>query len=184
MRSWPGGLAERRVRRGDVEHVVDDLEAHAEVVPEPCERVERRLADAGHHPADAARRAEQRRGLALDRRAVALLGAVDVEEVLELEHLAPAQLADRAREQSGDVGAERGRQRRRPRQQEVAGEDRHDVAPPGVDARHAPAGLGLVDDVVVVQGPQVDELDRHRPGDGGCGDRALVAAGGVRRRTG
>ena len=94
-----GGLAERVVGRGEVEHVVDDLEAHAEVVAEPGERVERGVGDARDHAADAARRREQRRGLALDRRRVVLLGAVDVEEVLQLEHLAAAQLADRGGEQ-------------------------------------------------------------------------------------
>ena len=104
-------------------------------------------------------------GLALDRRRVRLLAAVDVEEVLQLEHLAPAQLADRRREQHGDVGAERCGPRRRPREQVVAGEDRDDVAPPGVDARHAAPGLGLVDHVVVVQRTEVHELDADRAGD-------------------
>ena len=55
--------------------------------------------DVADHAADAARRREQRRGLALDRGEVRLLGAVDVEEVLELEHLTAAQLADRRGEQ-------------------------------------------------------------------------------------
>ena len=118
---------------------------------------------ARHHAADAARRREQRGGLALDRRGVVLLGAVDVEEVLQLEHLAAAQLADRRREQRGDVGAERRRQRRRPGEQEVAGEDGHDVAPARVHARHAAAGLGLVDHVVVVERPEVHELARPPP---------------------
>ena len=127
------------------------------------------------HAADAARRREERRGLALDRAHVALLGAVDVEEVLQLEHLAPAQLADGGGEQPRDVGAERGGQRRRPGQQEVAGEDGDDVAPAGVDARHAPAGLGLVDHVVVVQRPEVHELDRDGAGDHGVGRPARGA---------
>ncbi len=148
--------------------------------PVARERVERGLADAGHHPPDAARRPEQRRRLPFDRRAVALLAAVDVEEVLELEHLAPAQLGDGAREDLGDVPAQPCRQCGRPGQQEVAGEDGHDVAPPRVDARHAPARLGLVDDVVVVQRSLVDELDRHRPGDGVGAGRARAAGGGVR----
>ena len=95
-------------------------------------------------------------------RRVDLFGAVDVEEVLQLEHLAAAQLADRRGEQRGDVGAERRRERRRPGEQEVAGEDRDDVAPAGVDARHAAAGLGLVDHVVVVERPEVHELDGAR----------------------
>ena len=63
---------------------------------------------------------------------------------------------------AGDVGAERRRERRRLGEEEVAGEDRHDVAPAGVDARDAAAGLGLVDDVVVVERAEVDELDRDR----------------------
>ena len=64
---------------------------------------------------------------------------------------------------AGDVGAERGGERRRPGEEEVAGEDRHDVAPAGVHARHAAPGLGLVDDVVVVQRTEVDELHREPP---------------------
>ena len=109
--------------------------------------------------------ANKRRGLALDRRGVVLLGAVDVEEVLELEHLSAAQLADGRREERGDVGTERRRQRRRAGEEEVAGEDRHDVAPAGVDAGHAAAGLGLVDHVVVVERAEVDELAGDRAGD-------------------
>ena len=115
--------------------------------------------------ADAARGRHQRRGLALDRREVRLLGAVDVEEVLQLEHLAAAQLADRRREQRGDVGAERRRERRRLREQVVAGEDRDDVRPARVHRRHAAPGLGLVDHVVVVQRAEVDQLDRGAAGD-------------------
>ena len=124
------------------------------------------------HPADAARGREQRRGLAVDRGEVDLLAAVDVEEVLQLEHLAAAQLADRLREQRGDRRAERRRELRRARQQVVAGEDRDDVAPARVHARNAAPGLGLVDHVVVVERSEVDELDRHRAGDRGVGGRA------------
>jgi hypothetical protein len=112
-----------------------------------------------------ARGRHQRRGLALDRREVRLLGAVDVEEVLQLEHLAPAQLADRRGEQRGDVGAERGGERRGLGEQVVAGEDRDDVRPARVHAGHAPPGLGLVDHVVVVERSEVDELDRRAAGD-------------------
>ena len=50
---------------------------------------------------------------------------------------------------------------RRPGQQEVAGEDGPEVAPPGVDALDGAAGRGLVHDVVVVERAEVDELDRH-----------------------
>ena len=164
-------LAEGLVGGREVEHVVDDLEAHPEVVPEARERVERGLVDPADHPADAARGGEQRRGLALDRRRVGLLGAAGVEEVLQLEHLAPAELADRRGEQRGDVGAERRGERRCPGQQVVASEDRHDVAPPSVHRGHAATGLGLVDHVVVVERPEVNELAGHAAGHGRGGGR-------------
>jgi hypothetical protein len=68
-------------------------------------------------------------------------------------------------------------------EQEVAGEDRLEVAPSEVDAVDAPAGLGLVDHVVVAQRAHLDELHRdasedHVVGDGGF-DR-----GGVRGQSG
>ena len=160
----------------DVEHVVDDLEAHAEVMAELRQRVERVGRHVAHHPADAARGRHQRRGLALDRREVRLFGAIDVEQVLELEHLAAAQLADRRGQQPGDVGAERRRERRRLREQVVAGEDRDDVRPARVHRRHAAARLGLVDHVVVVQRAEVHELDRGAAGDD-VGRGGAVAAG-------
>ena len=109
--------------------------------------------------------ANERGRLALDRRLVAVLTAGGVEEMLELEDLSPAQLADRGGEEPGDVGAQRRGQRRRAGEEEVAGEDRHDVAPAGVDAGHAAPGLGFVDDVVVVERSQVDQLHRDRAGD-------------------
>src|SRR4051794_33941329 len=68
-------LAERVVGGREVEHVVDDLEAHAEMTTEARERVERGVAHARHHAADATRRREQRGRLALDGRRVVLLGA-------------------------------------------------------------------------------------------------------------
>ena len=79
----------------------------------------------------------------------------------ELLDLALAQPADRAGEQAGDFGAERGGDLRGPRQQEVAGEDRLQVAPLGVHRLHAAAGVGLVDDVVVVQRAEVHEFAGH-----------------------
>ena len=178
------GLAELGFGPGDVEHVVDDLEAHAEVLTELRQRVERVGRDVAHHAADAARGGHQRRGLALDRGEVRVLGAVGVEEVLQLEHLAAAQLADRRGEQRGDVGAERRRERRRLREQVVAGEDRDDVGPARVHARDAAPGLGLVDHVVVVERAEVHELDRRAAGDGVVGGRAARRRGPRRPRTG
>ena len=95
-----------------------------------------------------------------------------------------AQLADRRRQQRGDVGAERRGERRRLREQVVAGEDRDDVRPARVHARHAPAGLGLVDHVVVVERPEVHELDRRAAGDGVVGGGPGRAVDRVAPRTG
>ena len=99
--------------------------------------------------------------------------------MLELEDLPPAQLADRRREEPGHVGTERRRERRRACEQEVAGEDRHDVAPACVDAGHAAPGLGFVDDVVVIERAEVDQLDGDRPG-----DRVVAGPGGGAARVG
>ena len=90
--------------------------------------------------ADAAGRGEQRRRLALDGGEVGGLGAVDVVGVLQLAHLALAQPADGGGQQAGHLGAERGGDLGRPGQQEVAGEDGLEVAPPGVDALDACGG--------------------------------------------
>ena len=53
---------------------------------------------------------------------------------------------------------------------------------------HAAAGLGLVDDVVVVERAEVDELARDPAGDRGVGAAAaravLAGRAGVRRRKG
>ena len=111
--------------------------------------------------ADAARGREQRRRLALDRREVGGLGAADVVGVRSSSDLALAQPADGGGQQAGHLGAERRGDLRGPGQQEVAGEDRLQVAPAGVDALDAAAGVGLVDDVVVVERAEVDQLDRH-----------------------
>ena len=66
-------------------------------------------------------------------------------------------------------------------EQVVAGEDRDDVAPAGVDARDAAPGLGLVDHVVVVERAEVHELDRDRSGDRRRRRRADGSVGGVGR---
>ena len=45
-------------------------------------------------------------------------------------------------------------------EQEIAGHDRHEVAPAGVHALHAPPAGRLVHDVVVIERREMDELDR------------------------
>ena len=136
--------------------------------------------------ADAAGGGEQRRRLALDRGEVARLGAADVVGVAQLVHLALAQPADRGGQQAGHLGAEGGRDLGRLGQQEVAGQDRLEVAPAGVDARRSPPGVGLVHDVVVVERAEVDELDGHATEDHVVADRRLdprrvIGQGGGRR---
>jgi hypothetical protein len=58
--------------------------------------------------------------------------------------------------------AQVGQYLRGPGEQEVAGEDRDRVVPSGVGAGQAAAHGRLVHYVVVIQGGQVGELDRHR----------------------
>ena len=115
----------------------------------------------GDDAADPGRGAVQRGGLAVDRREVAGLGAAGVVGVPQLFDLAFAQPADGARQQTGDLGTERRGDLRRTRQQEVAGEDRLQVAPLGVDRVHAAAGVGFVHDVVVIERAEVHELAGH-----------------------
>ena len=85
---------------------------------------------------------------------------------------------------AGDVGAERRRERRRLREQVVAGEDRDDVRPARVHRRHAAAGLGFVDHVVVVERSEVDQLDRGAAGDDVGGRGRADAGAGVARAQG
>ena len=93
---------------------------------------------------------------------VVLLGAVDVEEVLQLEHLPAAQLADRGREQRAtsapsDAASDDARASRKSPAR-IATMLLHRAFTLG----DAAPGLGLVDDVVVVERAQVHELARHR----------------------
>ena len=79
----PRGLCERL---GDVEHVVDELEAHPDVQPEVGERLERFVVDSADHASD-------RDDVAMSDAVfpsideVARLTALRVEQVLELQHL-------------------------------------------------------------------------------------------------
>jgi len=63
-----------------------------------------------------------------------------------------------AGQDGGHLGAQAGGDLRRLAQQEVAGQDRHQVAPLGVGRRHPTAGVGIVHHVVVVQRAEVHEL--------------------------
>jgi hypothetical protein len=156
-----GGLAELFGGVGHVEDVVDDLEDHPEGVAPRRQRLDGRAIEPGDDAGDARRRAVERGRLALDRHEVAVLRPSDVVGVAELLDLAFAQPPDGPGQQPGDLGPERRGDLGGPREQEVAGEDRLQVAPLGVDRLHPAPRVGLVDDVVVVQGAEVHELARH-----------------------
>ena len=134
-----------------------------------------RPVEAADDGADAAGGGHQGGRLALDGAEVRGLVAVDVVEALQLQDLALAQLGDGGGQEAGHFHPQRGGQGRRPGQEEVAGQDGHDVRPAGVDALHAPPGGRLVDHVIVVEGPEVDELHSHCPGDDVVGRRPAAA---------
>ena len=157
----PGRLAELGFARGEVEDVVDDLERRAEPQAVGRRRIDEIAVVPGDQRPDAGRSREERRRLALDRGVVVVLGAVDLERRLELADLALAQAADRRGEEACDLGAEARRDLGSLREQEVAREDRLQVAPARVHALDRATGRRFVDDVVVVQRSQVHELDRR-----------------------
>ncbi len=112
----------------------------------------------GDDPPDPRRRSVQRRRLAVDRREVAGLGALRVVGVAQLLDLPFAEPADRAGEQGGDLRTQPGGDLRGASEEEVAGEDRLQVAPSGVDRLHAAPRVGLVHDVVVIERSEMHEL--------------------------
>ena len=81
------------------------------------------------------------------------------------------QPADRAGQEAGDLGPDGGGDLGSPREQEVAGEDRLQVAPFGIDRLDAAPRVGLVDDVVVVERAEVHELAGHTAADRIVGSR-------------
>ena len=138
---------------------------HAVGQPELGERVDVGPGEAGHDPADAGRRREQRGGLALDREQVLALGAGRVVLGAQLGDLALDQAGDGGAEQPGHLGAEAGGDLGGAGQEEVARQDGSVVAPAGVDAGDGTAHLGLVHHVVVVERADVDELHRDAAAD-------------------
>ena len=120
-----------------------------------------RVGPAGER-ADPARGGHEGRRLPGDGLEVLLLGPADLEGRADLGHLALAEPAEGGGQQPGDLGAQAGGDGRRAGEQVVAGHDGHQVAEAAVHALDVAADRRLVDDVVVVEGGQVDELDRHR----------------------
>ncbi len=152
------GLAELGIGRGEVENVVDNLEDHAVCRAVRGECVDDRAIVTGNQSTDASRSAVQRRGLAFDTCQVRLDRPRRVVGEAQFLDLALAQTTNRARKQTGDLGSERRRDFRRPREKKVTGENRLQVAPLRIDRLDTATRLGLVHDVVVVQRTQVDEF--------------------------
>ncbi len=98
---------------------------------------------------------------------------VDVVVDLELAGLALHELCVGGGEEANGLLAQVGGSGLRgPGHQEVSGEDRQGVVPVRVGRAGPTAGVGLVDHVVVIEAPDVDQLD----GDP-CFDRPAVAVG-------
>ncbi len=96
-----------------------------------------------------------------------------------LVDLADDQPLERPGLDADGFGPEIGQQVRRAREQEVAGQDGDRVAVAGVGRHRAPADIGLVHHVVVVQRGQVGQLDDDR---GGNDRRAMRRITEMRRQ--
>ena len=154
-------LLQLAVGGGDVEDVVTDLEHHAEAVPELGAGVDFGRGKPAGQRADAARGGGERCCLAADGGEVVLAAAVDLESRAHLRDLSLTEPAQRVRQQLCDIDAEAGRDGGAPGQEEVAGHDGHEVPETAVDALDVAPDGRLVDDIVVVQGGEVDQLHRH-----------------------
>ena len=130
------------------------------------------VASDGHRP-QAGRGPDQAGGLAPDHPVVLLDGVIQIADQLQLSGLALHQFGVCAGEQSDRLLAEPCRRHLRgARHEKVARQDRHRVGPVGVDRCRPAAGVRLVDHIVVVEAPDVDQLH----GDPGL-HRTIVVTG-------
>ena len=166
----PGRLSELVGGGDEVEGVVGDLEDHPDL---PSPRRDPFHGDGigvGCHCPETGRRGDEARRLLPDDLLIGgdAVGEVEVEP--QLAGLALDELGVRGGEEAHRLRGEMGRGRLRGLgHEEVSGEDGDGVRPVRVRRRGAAPGISLVDDVVVVETPDVDELD----GDAGL-DRAAV----------
>ena len=153
------GLAQHILKRGQVEHVVDDLEGEAEVATILAERLLSLVRRCGDHGAELHRHLEQARRLAEDQVEVLFL----VDQVAELFHLQQLAfdhlLCERDEQVKNAEVAFFQRRLEGLHVQPVAGENAFCIAPGGVRGRAAATCAGFVDDVVVDQRCGVQHLD-------------------------
>ena len=139
---------------------------------------------AGEHRAEPAGRADQAGRLLVHHLQVLLDGVRPVDrsgQAAGLAHLTGHQLRKRLGDEPHRVRPQPRDQPRRGREQVVAGQDRHVVAPADIGGGRAAADLRLVHDVVVVERGQVHQLD-DRAGDGHLG--GLRVRADLRRQNG
>ncbi|MNS59266.1 hypothetical protein D3C72_922210 [compost metagenome] len=153
-----------------VQQVVDELEEPAHVEAEAAGAGGLALGGAREDRGALAGELEGAGGLFRDALEVVLGGQIEAAGLLVLKQLALAQIGDHLGEAQRQVGvAHRGDAVVGLREQVVAGEDGHLGAVGHVHGRHAAAGVGAVEDVVMDQRADVHELDR-------LGERVMLIA--------
>ncbi len=180
------GLAEGLLASGEIEHIVNQLEGHAEIPGVVAEAFLRRGVAVGGEDTEAGADGEEARGLAVNQLHAVGLGDIDAADALKLQELAFHHDLGETDQQVEDqeVALAEG-DLEGLHVEPVAGEDAGVVAPLGIGGRTAAAGLGGVDDVIVDQGGGVDLLDDGAEVNGGgrgageiAGDLAGGQAGG------
>ena len=131
----------------------------------------------GDGPDPTAGRHERTR-LVGDRGEVGGFGAGAVEGRAHLAHLPGAEAPDGGGQEPGHLGAEGCGDLGRPGEQEVARQDGDQVAPAGIHAADPPPARGFVHHVVVVERPEMDELDGRGPHDHVGRGRRQIRPGG------
>ena len=167
-----GGLAGLGGRGGDVDDVVGDLERDPHRVTEPAQPHDLLARRTGVLASELGGGGDERPGLLPDHPQVVLGGvlvAATDAGTDGLAHLPGDEFGEGLGDELDGGRTEVGQQHGGVGEEEVAGEDRGGVVPPAVGGLDAAAHAGLVHDVVVVQGGEVD----HLADDGGL-DQALV----------
>ncbi len=168
-----GRLAQVTIGGHKVECIIGDLENHTEFPRPGADRLDHLRRSVGGHRSEAGRRADQAGGLATNDPEILDRTVLQVVVDLQFQRLAFDQLgigmgqqADRFLSEGGgsDLGSSG--------HQKVTGQDGDGIAPVAVDRCSSAAGHGLIDDIVVVEAPQMNQLD--------CGsgvDRPVVHIG-------